>query len=243
MRKSITFSWIGNIAVLLVLSPLIFGIWYPSPIRNVLNMGDVILIFFLAQAAIVVLLPLLLIRQGKTELAILIDWILIVGLEFVILSVGLFVLYNGRPVAIVFEQDRLVVVRANEVLRSEEKKKFNFKDLFIPRLVGVDLNNSKATTIELLAQSLQGIEPSQREDQWVAYSDMIDRIRSASRPVTDLDSTEYSRYVDGDWRATNSGSSEQLKYLPFTSSNNKNWIAFLDSSGYPFQFAPIDGFK
>lgn len=230
-----------------MLSPLILGIWYPYPLRNVLDMDRVVWIFFSVQIVIAVMLPVLLIRHGKTEKAIFVDWLLIIGIQVFVLVAGIYVLYNGRPVVIVFEQDRFVVVQANEVVWAAKEKKsaYDHRRYFIPQWVGVDLDVSKTTVIELLAQSLQGVEPSQREDLWVDYAKLTDRIQSASRPVSDLNAMEYDRYFVKSKKLYESKMEllGSLVYLPFTSSKNKDWIAILNDSGYPVEFAPIDGFK
>ena len=36
---------------------------------------------------------------------------------------------------------------------------------------------------------------------------------------------------------------DQIKFIPFTSTKNKEWIVFLDNSGHAREYAPIDGFK
>lgn len=247
IRRSIALNWIANITGLLLVCPLVFGIWYSYPMRSVLEMGRVIGIFFAVQAIIAATLPLLLIRRGKTDKAIFVDWLLVIAVQVLIFFAGVHVLYSGRPAAIVFEQDRFVVVPANKVLWSSKADEFGngWGKFFIPRLVGVDLSNSKEGVIKLLAQSLQGIEPNQREDLWVPYAVVVDRVRSISRSVSDIDREERDRYFLKNMRLDGHGVilAREAKYLPFTSFKNKNWIVVLNDAGYPMVFLPIDGFR
>ena len=150
---SILSNWMVNAVMLAFAAPLIFGVWYPYPTLHVLEMGRTLCTILGIQFFLAVTLPILLIKTNKTKKALAIDWTLIIAIQIAAFLLGFFVLINGRPVAIVFERDRFVVLQANEVVWRSSKGNDHCAiqgSLRGPLLVAVDLQNPKLSPTELI---------------------------------------------------------------------------------------------
>ena len=186
-----------NAVTLAFAAPLIFGVWYPYPTLHVLEMGRTLCTILGIQFLLAVALPILLIKTNKTKKALAIDWTLIIAIQIAAFLLGFFVLINGRPVAIVFERDRFVVLQANEVVWRSSKGNDHFAiqgSLRGPLLVAVDLQNPNLSSAELIFQSLQGIEPSQREELWTDYASVSKQVLDAAKPATDLRPEDFEKF-------------------------------------------------
>ncbi len=245
---SILSNWMVNAVTLAFAAPLIFGVWYPYPTLHVLEMGRTLCTILGIQFLLAVALPILLIKTNKTKKALAIDWTLIIAIQIAAFLLGFFVLINGRPVAIVFERDRFVVLQANEVVWRSSKGNDHCAiqgSLRGPLLVAVDLQNPKLSPTELIFQSLQGIEPSQREELWTDYASASKQALDAAKPATGLRPEDFEKFFLKKINnpLTAGMLADQIKFIPFTSTKNKEWIVFLDNSGHAREYAPIDGFK
>ena len=93
-----------------------------------------------------------------------------------------------------------------------------------------------------LSMSLQGIEPSMRPNWWLEDNEQERaKIRAKMKSLSVL--AQARGLSEAEILSTASvKSNEQLYYLPFTSSLNKDWIVLLNQHADFLGYAPIDGF-
>lgn len=225
----------------------IFGVWYRYPFAQMLGVNSLIAMLIGIDLVCGPLLNFFLSNPKKTKKALFVDWTLIGFIQFSALIYGMHSLWEARPVMMVFERDRLVVVTANEIYQSIIKKELaDFQKIpnMTVRLAATREPHNTEERLKSLDLSLQGIEPSARPDWWIPYHAQDDDIRNRSKPLSELilhRPSDKARLAAQELQLNKS--ENELRYLPFTSRKTMDWIALLDAQTLmPVAYAPIDGF-
>lgn len=224
---------------------LVFKVWYPYPYAELT--GGLSLYQLVVAVDIVCgpLLTLILASPKKKTKARMVDFSMVGIIQLAALVYGLHSVSLARPVVEAFEKDRINVVTAAEVAVEDLHKApeglqslswFGIRRIALKEPEDADEKNK---TLDL---SLKGIEPSMRPDRWLPYSDKeAEEIRKHLKPLKVLADARKTTVADilkqaglAEW--------EELYYLPFTSSRQKEWIVITDKEGNTKGYAPIDGF-
>ena len=94
---------------------MVFGLWYPAPYRQMLQVDHIYLLVLAVDVVCGPLLTLILASPKKSRRERWLDFSLIGVIQLAALAYGMHSVWVAPPVALVFETDRLVVVTANEV--------------------------------------------------------------------------------------------------------------------------------
>ena len=235
-----------NIIVAILVAILVFYIWYPYPYQQMLGgLG----LFSLVIGIDVVCGPVLtavLANPKKSKREMLVDIVLVAIIQLSALVYGLHTVAIARPVAVVFEVDRFVVVSAVDIHQESLAKAatpFNRLPWFGPKRVAIRQAHDAAEKDTDLTLSLQGVEPSMRPDRWEADSSKTrEAIRQRIQPVFRLQQY-YPQNIELTAAIQKSGiPTEKLYFLPFTSHNNKEWAVLLDERADFKGFVPVDAF-
>ncbi|OAM17224.1 fimb protein [Eikenella corrodens] len=235
-----------NIIVAVLVAILVFYIWYPYPYRQMLGgLG----LFSLVIGIDVVCGPVLtavLANPKKSTREMLVDIALVAIIQISALVYGLHTVAIARPVAVVFEVDRFVVVSSVDIHQESLAKAvtpFNRLPWFGPERVAIRQAHDAAEKDSDLTLSLQGIEPSMRPERWEADSSKTrEAIRQRMQPVSQLQQY-YPQNIELTAAIQKSGiPTEKLYFLPFTSHNNKEWAVLLDERADFKGFVPVDAF-
>jgi hypothetical protein len=224
---------------------LVFGLWYPTPFREISGGRE---LFFIVVAVDVVLGPLITVtvfdrRKPKAELVR--DLGVVALLQLAGLTYGLHTVYVARPVVLALEVDRLRVVRAID-LSDDELAKAPPEWRHLP-LWGVQMlatrrpgPEEKAEAIDL---GLRGIDLGMRPQFWLPSDKTPALVSHGARPLAELQrhhpkrAAELQRYV-----AATGVEPERLKFLPLLA-RSINWVALVDTAnGKVVGYAPFDGF-
>lgn len=225
-----------------LVAAVVFGLWFPYPYRELAGGFQ---LFWILIAVDVVCGPLLTAfvfnpRKSRRELAL--DLSLIGLLQLAALGYGLYTISLARPVALVFETDRMVAVSAASIF-SVEKKSLSWTG---PLLLATREPKDGQETLKSVGLSLQGIEPSARPDWWQDYALSIPTVQKKMKPLQPFRaglSADHQRALDSAVQKTKL-SVEQLHYLPLVAGKNlDSWIALLDGSARIVGFAPLGGFN
>lgn len=231
-----------SIFVGLLAAALVFGIWFPYPYRE---LSGGLQLFWILMAVDVVCGPLitaLIFNPKKTRNELTLDLSLVGLLQIAALVYGLYSISLARPVALVFETDRMVSVSAARIFSSEDQK----LSWTGPVLMGTREPKDGQETLKSVALSLQGIEPSARPDWWQDYSLNIPDVQKKMKPLQNLRhglSPDLQRTLD---KAVEKSrlSLDQLHYLPLVAGKNLDgWITLFDGSAQVVGFAPLGGFN
>lgn len=225
----------------LLVAAVVFGLWFPYPYRK---LGGGLQLFWILIAVDMVCGPLLTAfifnpRKSRRELTL--DLSLIGLLQLAALMYGLYSISLARPVALVFEADRMVAVSAASIYPAEEKH----LSWTGPVLMGTRAPKDGQETLLSVGLSLQGIEPSARPGWWQDYAQSIPQVQKKMKPLkkfrSDL-SPDRQRTLDSAIEKTGL-SIEQLHYLPLVADKNLDgWIALFNTPAQVVGFAPLGGF-
>src|SRR6188768_2276762 len=92
---------------------LVYFLWFPEPLFRGAGGRDLFLVLALVDVTLGPLITLIIFKPGKRGLKF--DLATIAFVQLVALAYGTHVLFEARPVWVVFLKDRFDLVRANEV--------------------------------------------------------------------------------------------------------------------------------
>jgi len=103
-----------SVVIALLAMGLVFWLWYPSPLNKALGVADIFLLLLCIDVIVGPLLTLLVAKKGKKTLKM--DLLAIGILQFGALSYGLYIVAQGRPVWMIYDNNRFEVVQAFEAV-------------------------------------------------------------------------------------------------------------------------------
>jgi hypothetical protein len=250
-RLSFALRWAAghlaiSAAVVALAALLVFGVWYPSPWRQLLGVAGVFGLVVGVDLVCGPLLTLVLASPKKSRRERWVDLSLVGAIQLIALAYGLWSVFGARPVALVFEVDRLSIVSANEV-QTEQLSAAPEGLRALPwagvKLAGARGPSSSAEYLESLDMSLQGVTPAMRPGWWVPYDTVRPAVLSKAKPLAELVKARPQQAALLESAATKSGLPiETLRYLPLTSSKVLDWVALISPAGDVVGYAPVDGF-
>ncbi len=224
---------------------LVFGVWYPGAYR-VLSGGREL--FLLIASVDVVLGPLLTfavfnLKKGWPHLRR--DLAVIGAIQLAALGYGLHTVYVARPVAMVFEVDRLRVVSAHDVYEPDLPKALPaYRELPLtgPWLLAARTPKPGDEQNEALFKSLEGPDIGMRPLFWQPYAESAPAVLARARPLEVL-LTKYPQQAAAirERLAELKIDAAGARFLPLMARGG-DWVAVLDSTGQPRFYERLDGF-
>lgn len=224
---------------------LVFGLWYPTPFREISGGRE---LFFIVVAVDVVLGPLITLavfdrRKPWHELRR--DLAVVALLQLGGLLYGLHTVYEARPVVLALEVDRLRVVRAIDLDYAELAKapsEWQKLPLWGLQVLTARLPNDDEK-FEAITLGLQGADIGMRPQFWQPAAETRAALLRGAKPLHVLQQRHGARAIElQPYIAATGRRAEQLKYLPLLA-RRSDWVALLDaSSGELVGYAPFDGF-
>lgn len=174
----------SSVAMLSVGAYLVLGLWYPQPLWRATGVFRVSAIALLLHLVLTALLWIpwrnrrsVATQSTKNDAAV---------LGFLLLLVWIFSLSfiaQGRPVALVFAVDRVVLLRANEVrieeLASQETRYRSMRWTGPPPLLAA-VPSSDERRMESIELAVAGFDIQQRPSHWVPLENRRDPLKEAS---------------------------------------------------------------
>lgn len=235
-----------SLLVALVSAGIVFGLWYPAPYRQMLNVGHIYLLVLVVDVVCGPLLTLIVASPKKSRRERWLDFSLIGVIQLAALAYGMHSVWVARPVALAFEVDRLVVVTANEV-QTEALPKAPPGLQRLPWAGVLKLGTRKpANGAEMMSSielGLGGISSAMRPDWWLPWSAAIEGMRSRAKPLPELIARRPKAAAQLQAAAQSAGHAvDDLRYLPLVSGKTLDWVALLDADMNMVGWAPVDGF-
>lgn len=235
-----------SVAVVALAALLVFAVWYPSPWRQLLGIASIFGLVVAVDLVCGPLLTLVLASPKKSRKERWVDLSLVGAIQLVALAYGLWSVFGARPVALVFEVDRLTIVSAIEVQVNElptAPEGLRALPWAGIHLVGTRGHNSPAEQLEGIDLSLQGITPAMRPSWWVPFDAVRPKVLSTAKPLAELMKARPQQSALLESAAAKSGLPiKALRYLPLTSSKTLDWVALISPAGDVVGHAPVDGF-
>lgn len=229
----------------MVAAGLVFGLWYPSPFREISGGRE---LFFIVVAVDVVLGPLItfaVFDRRKATKELVRDLSVVALLQLGGLAYGLHTVFEARPVVLALEHDRLRVVRAIDLDEADlAKAPVGLRRLPLWGVRLVATRQVLATEkLEAIDRGLQGQDVGMRPEFWLPEAEAAGALAAAAEPVAALQqryrqrANEMHRWIDRTGRTQ-----EQLGFLPILA-RTTDWVALIDKqNGQVVGYAPFDGF-
>jgi len=234
-------------AVVALAALLVFGVWYPPPWRQLLGVAGVFGLVVGVDLVCGPLLTLVLASPKKSRQERWVDLSLVGAIQSLALGYGLLAVFAARPVALVFEVDRLTIVSANEVQTDrlgaapEGLRALPWASV---QLAATRKPLSSAEFLDSIDMSMQGLTPAMRPDWWLPYEATKPEVVKRAQPLAELLKARPEQAALLESAAAKTGLPiEALRYLPLTSSKALDWVALLSSEGDVVGYAPVDGFN
>lgn len=237
-----------SLAVAVLIALLVFGFWFPHPLRYLAGGVDLFWILIGVDVVCGPVLTGLLYSPTKPRRELIMDISLVVVIQFGALIYGIYSIGQARPVVLVFESDRFVAVTAAQVdiaSLSHALPQWRSLSWSGPILLGTRKARDGMETLKSIELSLRGLEPSARPGWWQSYDDSRLDARQRMRPLTALRAQqlpEGQAAIDGAVQKAGLPIG-QIHYLPLVSQKSLDqWVALLDAQANIIGYAPVGGF-
>lgn len=223
---------------------LAMGLWYPWPYRDL--SGGLFLVGLLVVVDVVLgpVLTLVVFKPEKGRKELWLDMLVVVCLQCLALSYGLWSLWTARPVQLVYEYGQFGVVRAAEVdpaLFPLLPSGVNPLPWNGPGLVALRPMRGSSEQMEATMLALMGAPLAARVDLWQPYANAQVDVLKTAKPITDFLTTrpEYKLQVES--LAHQKGVvPRDVRYLPLVV-GRQIWTVLIEPlEAGPIGFLPVD---
>lgn len=222
----------------------IVNVWYPYPLMSLLGGERLMWQGALGVFAFGVFAVSVFAKKGKNAKERAFDLSVVVFLQVIFLTFLGYIFFIDRPVALVFESDRFVAVRASEVNLSKfssASKKFGNFSWTGPIVLGTRKPADYSEMMQSIMLSIKGLEPSARPDWWQSYASGVMDVKKRMRPIHQIEE-KISLKSLSDLRKIEKEKAAFF-YLPLVAhANLDSWIVLLDGSAKVVGYFPADGF-
>ena len=235
-----------SLLVALASATVVFGLWYPAPYRQMLDVGHIYLLVLAVDVVCGPLLTLVLASPSKSRRERWLDFSLIGLIQLAALAYGMHSVWVARPVALVFEVDRLVMVTANGVqVDALPKAPPGLRQLPWAGVLkaGTRKPANNDEFMRSVEQGLAGISTAVQPNWWQPWGEASPAMRERAKPLAELIERRPADAGQLQDAAQASGHPvADLRYLPLVSSKSLDWVALLDEQENMVGWAPVDGF-
>lgn len=219
---------------------LVLWLWYPQALLRMSGTGRIIGILAGVDIVAGPLLTLVVYRAGKPSLRF--DLTVIALLQAALLGYGLWTLAQGRPVYMVGAVDRIELVRAADIATEDLAQAapgYGTLSWTGPRWVGIRVEDTPEARARALEDSLSGRDLPMRPRYYVPFEQVVDELKTRSRPLAELLPRLGARDRQRVERAVQRVSPAPARYLPLNSPFGAA-LALVDESGAVAALVDVD---
>ncbi len=177
-----------SLFVALVAGSLVYFVWYPPPYFRVGGGSTLMLVMMGVNIVIGPLLTLIVFRAGKKGLRF--DLTVIAALQIFAFGYGMRVITEARPVFVVAEVDRFVLVSANQIddsdLAAGSQPEYRSRSWLGPRLVGALPPQNGNEAFDSVMSALAGKDIDRFPKYFVPYTQVAETLMAHSQPLANL---------------------------------------------------------
>jgi hypothetical protein len=178
----------GSVLLALICLVLVFQMWYPSPLHAAIGVTQIFLLVLGVDVVIGPLLTFVVFKPGKKTLKF--DLSVIVLLQLIALSYGLYTVMIGRPAWVVYNVDRFDVVRAYELQEQYQtlaKPEYAAAPLWGPRWVAAVAPTDVTERNKLTFESVEGhADLAQRPNLYAPLLTVKAAMQKRAKPLDKL---------------------------------------------------------
>lgn len=200
MRDKLT-AFLIHLAISLIMAiislSVVYLVWNPYPLYKATGITHIFLLMLTIDLIVGPVLTFIVYKKGKKSLKF--DLTVIVLLQLCALSYGIYHVYAGRPVWIVYNVDRFDLVRQNEIYQqelTETKSEYQKSSITGPKFIAAIIPKDIGIKNKILFEELgQGIAPSQRSNLYEPLETAYPLILKRAQDLSILDKYNSSAQV------------------------------------------------
>lgn len=235
-----------SVVLAALIGALLYFAWFPQPYFAAAGANGLILLLMGVDVCIGPLLTLLVVNRHKARKLLRLDLTVIGVLQAIAFGYGLYVIAGARPVFIVAEVDRLVMVSAQQLndadLAKGNRPEFRHRSLTGPVLVGARPPKNDPLANFAVQVIRTGKDVDQLPQYYLPYDQAIDAVMKHAKPLSSIKNTTDSQraYLDRLQAAT---PSQTLEVLPLQRGEHGYSAIISPVSKRPVAVLPIDPWK
>lgn len=230
-----------TVVVAILVGTLLFGIWYPPPYFGAGGADHLMLVLVSVDLTIGPLLTLIVFKSGKWGMKF--DLCVIALLQVAALGYGLSVMAKSRPIFLVGNIDRFVLVPSNAIqdadLAKGRAEAYRTRSWTGARLVGATIADEAARQ-KLISAALAGLDIENFPQYYVPYGDVTKELLPHAKPLDSLRSRPGAARMIDDWLARSGRSPASVVWLPVVSRNYDLSMLIDSKTGEPLKAITID---
>ena len=177
-----------SIIIALIVTGIIFFIWYPSPLAQAVGVTHLFIMLILIDLIVGPLMTLLIYKKDINAFKM--DLSIIIIIQIAALVYGLHSITQGRPAWIVFNQNKFELIRVNDqFIENTEHINENFQNVSWtgPQYAAsIHSQNMKQREDDLFMDALGGVSLAQRPERYVTLSHVKQEIQQHSKVLDNL---------------------------------------------------------
>jgi len=225
---------------------LLYFLWFPSPYFIAAGASTLITLLMGVDVCIGPLLTLLVINARKPMRLVRLDLSVIGIVQAIAFGYGIYVISAARPVFVVAEVDRLVIVAADQLddadLAKGNRPEFRGRSWIGPLLVGA-LPPKGDKAVDVTMQNLRrGKDIDQLPAFYVPYDQVIDSLLQRAKPLAQVrveNKLQQERILELD----SSSHSDVLQTLPLERRDKDYTVVISSRSKHPVAVLSIDPWR
>ena len=195
----------------------IYFFWYPDVLYESAGGRDLFLLIVCVDVTLGPLITTVVYVPGKWGLKF--DLAVIGTLQAIALAYGVYVLFESRPVNIVFVKDRFELVRANDyppgLLERGAARGYDRLSFTGPRIVGAKLPTDPKAQMEMMMSGIGGVDVQLYPQYYVPYDEVRELAKTKGEPLSTLRERNPARAAEVAQLVASSGRTEEgLRFLP-----------------------------
>lgn len=241
--KAASLHLLISLAAAILAGSLIYFVWYPPPYFQVAGGNTLMLLIMAVDVVLGPVLTLAIFKAGKKGLKF--DLAVIALLQISAFSYGLYIIAIARPVFVVAEVDRFVVVAANQLddadLAAGSQPEFRTRSWFGPRLVGAVPPQYGKEAYDSAMSGLAGKDIDQFPKYYVPYAEVSKTLLAHSQPLADImRKSEQDAAMVKYFLATHNADATDYRGLPLQGRVAGYTMVVSAKSGQPLTALAID---
>jgi hypothetical protein len=213
-------------AIALMVFLAIATAWYPGALLDTAGGLELFLVVVGVDVTLGPLLTLVVYKPGKKGLAF--DLVVIAVLQVSALVYGVHVLFEARPVYVVYVKDRFELVRANDLADEDLAKASGYASLPWngPRIAAARLPTDPEERFRMMISGMAGKDVQMYPQYYVRYEDAAGEAIAAAKPISRLRELNPGR---GEVIDATGLRDEAMRYLPVRA-GKRDLTALIDAS-------------
>lgn len=176
---------------------LIYCIWYPTPLAVATGVNQIFLMMLGIDVLLGPILTFIIYKKGKKTLKF--DLAIVILMQVSALCYGVYSIAQGRPVWIVYTNERFELVRNNEIVQDHiEKAQFEFQkpSLLKPQYAAVKYaNDSVQKSNDIFTETMGGVSLAQFPERYQLLNSVRDKIQNKSQSIDVLNQFNEKQQV------------------------------------------------